>query len=84
MIFPQSIRYVLIDLAVVQGKRVAQYWSRGEGGAFYGALAAEEELDAKQRAGLQSTKEDREMDSVIREVQEREVERAERLKRSRG
>ena len=40
----------MVDLAVVQGKRPASYWSRGEQHAFYGALASEEEVDAKQRA----------------------------------
>lgn len=35
---------MLVDSAVVDGEKPAMYYSRGEGGAFYSALAAEEEL----------------------------------------
>lgn len=35
---------MLVDSAVVDGLKPAMYYSRGEGGAFYSALAAEEEL----------------------------------------
>ncbi|KAF8315875.1 P-loop containing nucleoside triphosphate hydrolase protein [Clavulina sp. PMI_390] len=38
-----SVRYVLVDHEVVQGLKPAMYFSRGEGGAFYSALAAAEE-----------------------------------------
>ncbi|KAG9047953.1 hypothetical protein FS837_001137 [Tulasnella sp. UAMH 9824] len=40
-----SVRYVLIDEAVVKGERPAHYWSRSEGAAFYSMLAAEEARD---------------------------------------
>ena len=38
-----SVRYVLIDQAVVLGEKPAHYWSRSEGASFYGMFAAEEE-----------------------------------------
>lgn len=49
----QSVRYVLIDQAVVRGENRAHYWSRSEGAAFYSLLAAEEELDAREQAELE-------------------------------
>lgn len=36
---------MLVDAEVVDGIKPAVYYSRGEGGAFYSALAAEEELE---------------------------------------
>jgi hypothetical protein len=33
----QIIRHVLIDKAVVRGKKPALYWSKGEGAAFWTA-----------------------------------------------
>ncbi|KAF9512550.1 hypothetical protein BS47DRAFT_1394146 [Hydnum rufescens UP504] len=63
-----SVRYVLVDLAVVQARRPASYWSRGEQHAFYGALAAEEEMDAKQRAANKTDNNpDMESESVEKE-----------------
>jgi len=43
-----SVRYVLIDASVARGERQALYWSRGQSGLFYSAIAAEEEKDAKE------------------------------------
>jgi hypothetical protein len=45
------VRYVLVDSDVVQSKKPAAYFSRGEGGAFYSALAAEEELHSTSTTG---------------------------------
>jgi hypothetical protein len=42
---------VLVDLDVVNGHKPAAYFSRGEGGSFYSALAAEEE---RENAGASS------------------------------
>jgi len=44
-----SVRYVLIDASVARGERPALYWSRGQGGLFYSAIAAEEAKDMKER-----------------------------------
>jgi hypothetical protein len=48
------VRYVLVDSAVVEGKKPAAYFSRGEGGAFYSALAVEELDSNPTNRGLKS------------------------------
>ncbi|KAF8331878.1 P-loop containing nucleoside triphosphate hydrolase protein [Cantharellus anzutake] len=81
-----SVRYVLVDLATVKGERPASYWSRGEGGAFYSALASEEEWDARQRgASLDASQNNAEPDidpEVLKDVQAREAEKNSRKVRS--
>ncbi|KIJ19981.1 hypothetical protein PAXINDRAFT_174520 [Paxillus involutus ATCC 200175] len=44
-----SARYVLIDEDVVLGKKLAMYWTRGEGSAFWAAWANEEQLVTKKQ-----------------------------------
>ncbi|KAG8218434.1 P-loop containing nucleoside triphosphate hydrolase protein [Butyriboletus roseoflavus] len=44
-----TVRYVLINEEVVLGKKQAMYWSRGEGPAFWAALASEEQLATRQQ-----------------------------------
>lgn len=90
-----SVRYVLVDLSVVLGQRPAQYWARGEGGAFYSALSAEEALapsDPSTAGGRTSPSsrsplvDEGELE-LQREVKEREGERERNLKekaRARG
>lgn len=51
----KSVRYVLIDEAVVKGEGRAHYWSRSEGATFYSMLAAEEERDAREHASEESS-----------------------------
>lgn len=68
-----------MDSAVVEGKKPAVYFSRGDGGAFYSALAAEEELDSKsttsyrtnEPAGIESSEEE----ALAADVDTREDER---------
>ena len=71
----------------MKGERSAIYWSRGEGGTFYSALAAEEEWDARQR-GLRSNASETDesgLDSeVLKEVQMRETEKEKSSRRKSG
>jgi hypothetical protein len=71
----QSVRYVLIDQAVVKGEREALYYSRGQGGLFYSALAAEEEKDAKERGEIPPVENGDSEEELMKEVRLREAER---------
>lgn len=62
---------------MVEGKKPAAYFSRGEGGAFYSALAAEEELDSSRSAS--STGGLSEEEELSRDVEAREEERNRRI-----
>lgn len=79
------MRYVLVDSAVVGGEKPAAYFSRGEGGAFYSALAMEEELNwnptqtnggpTSQSSGTAETGELSEEEQLARDIEAREDER---------
>ena len=75
---------MLVDSAVVEGKKPAAYFSRGEGGAFYSALAVEE-LDSNltnrgprghSSTGVAGLSEE---DELARDVAAREEERNRRV-----
>lgn len=71
----------------MKGERPAVYWSRGEGGAFYSALAAEEEWDARQRGFRPSASEKDESGldpETLNEVQMREAEKEKTARRKVG